>query len=56
MSTHVGDNAAELGSILREGQQVTDGAADSVDAVRWFDLFDQHLREHQFEVGFKGKT
>ena len=31
---HLGDDAAELGSVLREGQQVTDGAADGVHAVR----------------------
>lgn len=55
MQTHIGDDAAELGSVLREGQQVTDGAADSVDAVRRFNLFDQHLWE-ELEVGFKGKT
>lgn len=33
VQTHIGDDAAKLGSILREGQEVTDGAADGVDTV-----------------------
>ena len=41
---YLGDDAAELGPVLREGQQVADGTADGVDAVRRLDLFNQDLR------------
>lgn len=30
---HLGDDAAELRAVLRERQQVSDGAADGVDVV-----------------------
>lgn len=40
---HLGDDAAELRAVLRERQQVADGAADGVDVVRRLDLFDQDL-------------
>lgn len=40
---HLGDDAAELRAVLRERQQVADGAADGVDVVRRLDLLDQDL-------------
>lgn len=41
---YLGNDAAELRSVLGEGQQVADGTADGVNAVRWVNLFDQELR------------
>lgn len=40
------NDAAELRSVLGEGQQVTDGAADGLDVVRRFNLLDQDLWQH----------
>lgn len=40
---HLGDDAAELRAVLRERQQVADGAADGVHVVRRLDLLDQDL-------------
>lgn len=43
-SLYLCDDAAELRSILGEGQQVADGAADGLGVVRGFNLFDQDLQ------------
>lgn len=40
------NDAAELRSVLGEGQQVADGAADGLDVVRRLDLLDQDLWQH----------
>lgn len=40
---HRGDDAAELRAVLRERQQVADGAADGEDVVRRLHLLDQDL-------------
>ena len=47
VNQYLGDDAAELRAVLCERQQVADGAADGVHAVRGVDLFDQELEEHQ---------
>lgn len=38
------NDAAELRSILGEGQQVADGTADGLDVVRGLNLLDQDLQ------------
>lgn len=41
---YLGNDAAELRSILGEGQQVADGTADGVNVVRWVNLFNEDLQ------------
>lgn len=42
---YLGNDAAELRSILRQGKQVANGTANSVNTVGRLNLFDQDLQE-----------